>query len=265
MGLFSNLFGKKKEEKKESKKIFYAQPDELMNEATRNAQQNFKYFWRELYWEQRRIVPAHNFAMVKFAFEQGVEGEEQPVVEHMWVNNIDFDGAFISGELVNDPSQLTNVVKGDIVNRKVSELSDWMFSIGSKTYGGFTIQAMRSEMGEEERKNHDAAWGLDFGDFNETLVVYEQKEKKENLIEHPMSKNMVEKVREFLDHYPEELTVADENGFTMLHREATAGNRNCVEILLELGADKNAKTKANKTALDYAKFMNWDHLSKVLN
>ncbi|MGB1219168.1 MAG: DUF2314 domain-containing protein, partial [Flavobacteriales bacterium] len=40
------------------KEIFYAQQDEKMKEAYIQAQQTFKFFWRELYWEYRRIVPA---------------------------------------------------------------------------------------------------------------------------------------------------------------------------------------------------------------
>ncbi|KAF5269738.1 hypothetical protein FQR65_LT17944 [Abscondita terminalis] len=39
----------------------------------------------------------------------------------------------------------------------------------------------------QERKEHDKAWGLDFGDYNETLIVSQQKEYPENLEEHPMS------------------------------------------------------------------------------
>ena len=267
MGLFSKLFGKgknKENENSKSKEIFYAQQDKLMQEATENAQKNFKYFWRELYWEYRRIIPALNFAMVKIPFEQQFDGHDQPIVEHMWINEINFDGHKITGALVNKPNQLTNVSVGDKVMKDLSDISDWMFASGGKVYGGFTVQVMRSGMSSKERTSHDQAWGLDFGDHNETLLVFEQKENPENLIEHPMSKNMSEKLREFLQENPDEMSNADENGHIMLHNEAIAGNKSSIEILLEFGADKTIKSNSGQTALDYAKSMGWEHLLEIL-
>ena len=251
--------------KEEEKKVFYAQQNELMKQASKDAQKNFKYFWRELYWEYRRIIPAHDFALVKIPFEQTFEGLNEPVIEHMWINNINFDGETITGELVNTPNRLTNIKNGDFVTRKIKEISDWMISIHGKTYGGFTIQVMRSGMNDAERKNHDNAWGLDFGDYNKPLLVFEQIENPENLIEHPMSVNMGDKVREFLNNNPKELTKVDENGLNLLHKEAIAGNKTNIDVLLELGADKSVKSSHGKTALDYAESMNWEHIKDVLN
>ncbi|SEC25610.1 Uncharacterized conserved protein YegJ, DUF2314 family [Tenacibaculum sp. MAR_2009_124] len=262
MGLFSTLFGKKKIQGR-NKNVFYAQQDELMKQASLDAQTNFKYFWRELYWEQRRIVPAHDFAMVKVPFQQKFSREKETLVEHMWVNNISFNGEVITGELVNQPNRLTNVDKGDIVTRKIDEIGDWMISIKGKTYGGFTIQVMRSGMNDQEREHHDTTWGLDFGDYNEVLLVYEQKEKPENLAEHPMSKNMTEKMSEFLKDNPEELTIIDDDGLSLLHKEAIAGNKIGIKILLEQGADKDIKSGSGKTALEYAEAMGWEHLIEV--
>src|ERR687891_2755598 len=42
--------------------------DPEMREACEAAQRSFKYFWRELSWEQRRIVPGLDMAMVKLPF-----------------------------------------------------------------------------------------------------------------------------------------------------------------------------------------------------
>ena len=149
MGIF-----RKKNDKSESNNedIFYAQQDDKMKNAYIQAQQSFKYFWRELSWEYRRIVPAHDFAMVKIPFEQIIPEQTAPLVEHMWINNINFNGEFITGELVNTPNELTNVTKGDLISKKIDEIDDWMLSIQGKTYGGFTIQAMRSEMNERRKK-----------------------------------------------------------------------------------------------------------------
>ncbi len=266
MGLFSKLFGKgnKKVLSNENKDVFYTKQNELMIAASKEARENFKYFWRELHWEYRRIIPGLTFAMVKIPFEQKFAENEDPIVEQMWINNIDFDGETISGELVNEPHQLNNVSKGDLVRRKVNEIGDWMFAMQGKIYGGFTIQTMRSYMSDRERKEHDKAWRLDFGDPSEVLLAFEQDKEPENLIEHPMSRNMTEKYGDFLKENPKELESHDEHGLFYLHREAIAGNKRCIEILFEFGVDKNQKSKSGKTALDYAKQMNWEHIIPIL-
>lgn len=244
-------------------KIFYADGENpKMVEAYKKAQETFKYFWRELSWEYRRIVPGLDVACVKLAFTQEIDGEIE--VEHMWINDVNFDGENIYGILVNDPDVLTNVNNGDEIAIPVNQISDWLFASQGKTYGAFTIHAMRSEMSDDERAAHDEAWGLEFGDFNDIQVVFEQNEKPENLIEHPMSKNMKESLIEFLKNNPEEVSGQDDLGYTFLHREAIAGNQSSVEVILEHGADKNAKTNSGKTALDFAKELKWDHLLPLL-
>jgi uncharacterized protein YegJ (DUF2314 family) len=239
--------------------VFFADGENpKMIAAFKKAQETFKYFWRELSWEYHRIVPGLDVACVKLAFTQ--ETDNETVVEHMWINDVNFDGENIYGILVNDPQELTNVNNGDEVQIPLNQISDWLFAIGGKTYGAFTIQAMRSDMSEDERASHDEAWGLDFGDFNDILIVNEQKEKPENLIEHPMSKNMKESLLDFVKNNPNEVTNQDQLGYTFLHREAIAGNSTSVQVLIESGADINAKTIHGKTPLDYAKQLNWEHL-----
>ena len=267
MGIFSKLFGGKKENEKSEQKseVFYAKQDEEMEKAYEEARTTFHYFWREVYWEYRRIIPAHDLAIVKVPFRQTFEGMEEPVVEQMWLSQIDFDGEKISGTLMNSPNDLTNVKKDDTVVVALNEISDWMFSSQGKTYGGFTIHVLRSKMGEAEREQHDKAWGLDFGDYKDIAVVYQQKEHPENLIEHPMSKNMEEKMHEFLKEHPNTIVDKDTNGQTMLHREAIAGNSTCVKILLEMGADKTSTSNTGKTPFDYATALQWNHLTNMLS
>lgn len=269
----------------ENSTVFFADgSDPKMIEAYKKAQETFKYFWREQSWEYRRIIPGLNVSCVKAAFSQESQDADEPIVEHMWLNEIDFDGDRVKGFLINQPNDLTNIEVGDYVEVPLHEISDWLFAITPmvakpkglsklfsstseplpKAYGGFTIQKMRSDMSASERKEHDKAWGLDFGDYNDIEVVNEQKEKPENLIEHPMSKNMKEDFITFLKEYPDEMTNADESGLTLLHKETIAGNLSSVEVLLETGADKYIQANNGKTALDYAKQLNWEHLIPAL-
>ncbi|CAD7287637.1 hypothetical protein LMG7974_00517 [Campylobacter majalis] len=41
---------------------------------------------------------------------------------------IDFDGEFITGTLVNEPNELTNIKNGDSIKVRIGEISDWMFA-----------------------------------------------------------------------------------------------------------------------------------------
>lgn len=67
------------------------------------------------------------------------------------------------------------------------------------------------------------------------------------------------------NRYPDEITRADDEGYTMLHHEAIAGNLTRLELLLAKGADKNAKNIHGKTALDYARALGWDHVAEALS
>lgn len=232
--------------------------------AFEQAQNTFKYFWRELSWEYRRIIPALDLACVKVAFTQNIDGDAEPLVEHMWINEIDYNGERISGILINDPNELTNVRKGDDVAIPLEQISDWLFASQGKTYGGFTIHAMRAAMSDRERAEHDEAWGLDFGDYNDIEIVYQQKENPEHLAEHPMSRNMKESLIGFLKENPDELHARDVEGYTMLHRETIAGNLTSVEVLLDQGAERMKKTDNGKTALDFARQLQWEPLVALL-
>ncbi|WP_367649353.1 DUF2314 domain-containing protein [Campylobacter sp. RM16188] len=264
MSFFKKIFGKQRQEDTgEKMPIYYVDSEQdAMSRAYQAARDTFGYFWRELYWDRRRIVPGVSVACVKVLFKDETNGEE--IGEHMWINDIEFDGENVSGILVNEPNDVKNIKNGDFVKVPLSEVSDWLFVIDNKSYGGFSVHALRANMSDKERAEHDLAWGFEFGDFNDILVAYEQKEYPENLIEHPMCKNVIDQVREYITNNPNILSDVDELGYTQLHHEAIAGNLGVVEILLENGADKNAKTNSGKTALDFAKALKWEHIARVL-
>ena len=262
MGFFEKILGKQIDLGEQMPIYFVSSDEDYMQRAFEQARESFKYFWRELYWERRRITPMLDYAMVKICFLDVINGEE--VGEHMWVNDVEFDGETIYGTLVNEPDSVQNVKVGDQISAKFTDMSDWLFAIDGRAYGGFSVQAMRSRMQKDELAEHDAAWGLDFGDYNDILVVFEQKEHPENLIEHPMSKNMRGQVEQYIKAHPSMVADTDELGFTQLHHEALAGNLTIVNLLLENGANKNARTKSGKTAAEFAKQIGWSEIEKVL-
>ncbi|MCL4109310.1 UNVERIFIED_CONTAM: hypothetical protein GTU68_019738 [Idotea baltica] len=256
--------------------------DAEMDKAFKAARETFKYFWRELAWEQRRIVPGLGLACVKVAFSDGPDAETE--VEHMWVSEVDFDGKTITGVLINQPNWLKSVKQGDPVQVKPSEIGDWMYSINDRVYGAYTVNLMRAQMAPAERNAHDSAWGLDFGDPDVIEVVPPSKPAKKvgffgsllgkkaeviaedptSAVDHPMALNMLPSLAEFLSQNPGEANSPDDRGLTMLHSMVLAGSAPSVEMLLANGADRTATTNNGDTALDLATALGWQSVIDVL-
>ena len=158
----------------ESNVYFSDNDDPAMQRAIKLARQTFRFFWRELSWEQRRIIPGLDVACVKVAFcdpPGSTPADEPAEVEQMWINDVDFDGKQVSGTLINSPNWLTSVSEGDHVQIKPGQLTDWMYAIQGKVYGALTVNVIRSQMGDAERSQHDDAWGLEFGNPGELRFV----------------------------------------------------------------------------------------------
>ncbi len=253
--------------------------DPDMLRAYENARQTFRYFWREVAWERRRIIPALNLVAVKAPFSDDEKSDllEDPTVEHMWISEVEFDGHLITGTLLNAPNNLTSISEGDYVGIPLEEISDWMYVLDGDVYGAHTVNLMRSRMGAQERKSHDAAWGLSFGDPAQIRLIPEPKKSGGFLqgwfgkpsapdfeAEHPMSINMAASLKEQLAKDPSFLTSTDENGWTILHQEALAGSAPTVKVLLDAGADRHAKTSTGLTPLDLAKTLHWQSVINLL-
>jgi uncharacterized protein YegJ (DUF2314 family) len=229
-----------------------------MQEAYQQARATFRYFWREVAWERHRIVPALEMACVKAPFSDGKKtkgAQGTPEVEHMWLGEVDFDGRFVSGVLLNTPNWLKSVKAGDPASVPLGEISDWMYAISGEVYGAFTVNLLRSHMEPEERAEHDSAWGLNFGDPHQIRGLSE---------DHPMSENMAPSLRDRLAEDPSLVSAKGHNGWTLLHQHASAGSLAVVTVLLEHGADINAVTDQGMTPLQLARALGWDQVAALL-
>jgi uncharacterized protein YegJ (DUF2314 family) len=252
--------------------------DEEMDRASVRARETFRYFWRELSWESRRIVPGLDLSLVKAKFEEPeIKG---PNVEHMWVSEIACDGEVVVGKLVNQPNWLRKITKGATVVVPIAELEDWMYAQKGRVYGGFTVNLLRARMTPEERASHDKAWGLDFGDPEAIKLVPDWPPPGRGFFarmfggpapapagpdqEHPMSVNMRASFEQTLKKNPGMATSADKNGVTMLHQLAMAGSADGVEVLLRAGADRTARDNKGRTAADLAERMGWPRVVALL-
>jgi uncharacterized protein len=263
-------------EMSESKVYMVDDDDPQMQQACDRARKTFRYFWRELSWERRRIIPGLDLACVKAPFvddpaASGPAGRP----EQMWFGEIDFDGRIVTGMLINQPNWLKSVQEGDVVRVPLAGISDWMYVISGQAFGGHTVNLMRSRMSVAERKQHDAAWGLDFGDPSKIRVVPEPNKGGGFLKnwfggrgpvsdEHPMSEAGAPKLKEQLAKMPGMLSSTDDRGWTILHSEALAGNLAVVQTLLEAGADRNARTNDGQTPLELAESLGWDKVAALL-
>lgn len=266
--------------------IFYTPGDDpAMEQASAKARETFRFFWREMAWERRRIIPGCEVSAVKAAFadppEVRARNPDGLEVEHMWISEVDFDGQQIYGTLLNSPDSLQSYQEGDQVEIPMQQLSDWMYVVSGEVCGGFTVDLMRSRMGKAERAQHDQAWGLDFGEVGIVNVVPPEflgagAGKKKGLfsslskskpvpqdyaalaaMEHPMSVNMRESLDKALTENPEFLTDPDDRGFTFLHQLALAGSYDGVDVCLQHGADPKQPATNGMTPYALAKSLGW--------
>ena len=173
---------------------------------------------------------------------------------------------------------------GSEVTLSLDDVEDWMFSINRKVYGGFTVQAMRSEMSPGEQKRHDRAWRLNFPPADRVNLVPNRSYKENSpgfvarlfgakaeeappgdiLAEHPMSENMGPGIGHAIDANPDTFLKPGPDGMTMLHNLTLGGSLACVRVLLEKGANPADKTKHGHTALQLAELMGWPKLEAIL-
>jgi uncharacterized protein YegJ (DUF2314 family) len=254
-------------ESQQSPVYWFPTADPEMLSASEKARAAFRYFWREVAWDRRRIVKFLDLAYVKAPFSDGERPtpEDYPEEEQMWLGDVDFDGQFVTGVLLNAPNWLKSVKKGDAVRVPLQQIADWMYASDGQVYGAYTVNLMRSRMGEQERTEHDEAWGLNFGDPQKIRVVPEWKKSADGDDpdqEHPMSEAIAPSLTNKINPYI--LRETDDRGWTLLHHFALAGSAACVKVLLESGAAPRAVAHNGMMPLQLARSLGWDKVIALL-
>jgi hypothetical protein len=132
-----------------------------------------------------------------------------------------------------------------------------MLARKGRVEGAFTVQVIRADLGFFERRAHDKAWGLDFGDPNNVNIPSDGPD-------HPMALNMEESYAAQLATNASMRSWRDDRAFSLLHLHALAGNANLVAVLLDAGLDPNAVTSRGLTPLALARSLGWKAVEAVL-
>lgn len=91
---------------------------------------------------------------VKYPFTDG------PTVEHMWVNDLSFDGHSFAGVLNNYPNDLSNFFYGQKVTVSQSGISDWMYVEDGRLIGGFTLRVLFKDYPPEKLRELEESLGF---------------------------------------------------------------------------------------------------------
>jgi len=77
--------------------------------------------------------------------------------------------------------------------------------------------------------------------------------------------NMLQKIETQLQENRSVAQSIDSEGWTLLQREALAGNLGVVRLLVSYGADVSATTASGRTAADLARSIGWSEIASFLD
>lgn len=145
MRVFYKLFGRSKGS--EEKIAWFDGEDPGMIRAIQEAQSKFHYIEEAILDDSKRVVPAMEECLIKYA----VPATEVISVEHLFVSYLYFDGESIKGVVVSNPVY-TNIVKyGMEITIDPARVTDWLYTIGGESRGGFTFKYMWKNFTDEEK------------------------------------------------------------------------------------------------------------------
>lgn len=133
--------------------------DKGMNDAMAQARKEFPAFWKAVSEDRKKKKPALVPAMVKAAFSD--KGKEEGG-EHLWIDEVSYDGKMISGVVASEPADLKSVKLGEKVSFPLERLSDWLYVEKGVAKGAFTVNYLRKQMSAKERKEHDGSYPFRF-------------------------------------------------------------------------------------------------------
>ncbi len=168
MGLFSKLFGKKKDTKKfrnrtnEPVVVDVQSEDEKMNWAIEKSRLTLHYFEDCL----KSPKEGQQYFSIK------VKIEENEKVEHIWLSDPNFDDeGNLFGIVGNEPIDVKNIALNQKIGIDRKLISDWMILENGRLIGGYTIRAIRDDLSGDRLQNFDKGLGGMFIDEGEDYFL----------------------------------------------------------------------------------------------
>lgn len=133
--------------------IYYvADEDAEMNDAMEAANATLEKFDAAL----KSGNPDFTYFTLKMRFETSGGGE------HIWIDDISWNGEGYYGVVGNVPHSTLGINLGDTITVPKDGISDWMYLDGQKAQGAFSIKLLRKRMTEQEREQFDLESGMIF-------------------------------------------------------------------------------------------------------
>jgi uncharacterized protein YegJ (DUF2314 family) len=121
--------------------IHVSENDPKMNAAIDKARASVGTFIAAL----QSPKPGQTGFNVKKKFEDGGK------VEHIWLDQVTYDGTNFEGIIANDPEMVKNVKVGQKATVAPAEVSDWMYIENGKLVGGETVRVLLEGLSPAER------------------------------------------------------------------------------------------------------------------
>jgi uncharacterized protein YegJ (DUF2314 family) len=119
--------------------------DAKMNQAIAKARATVQQFVPALQKPKR----GQSSFSVKMMFTEGRQHE------HMWLDEVTYDGTQFHGVVANDPNLVKNVKIGQKASVEPAKISDWMYTDKGKLVGGYTVRVLRDGLSPDERAQFD--------------------------------------------------------------------------------------------------------------
>jgi uncharacterized protein YegJ (DUF2314 family) len=135
---------------------FVSTNDEVMNAAIQRAKETLPLFIAEL----MNPKPTQTSFSVKAMIPYGIRDNS----EHIWLDDVSFDGSTLMGKLANDPVYAKGFHFHDTLTIKPDYVSDWMIVDNDRLLGGFTLHVLIRNMTIEEKNKYQVASGYAVGE-----------------------------------------------------------------------------------------------------
>ena len=127
--------------------------DKEFNAAIEEARRTLDQFIAQL----KNPKQTQTFFSLKARFEVG-EGKG----EHLWLEEVRYDGVMFTGKVGNQPKNLKDIKPGMTCTATRDQVTDWMIVEDGRLVGGTTIRLARSRKSEAERIEFDRHVGFRF-------------------------------------------------------------------------------------------------------